>query len=369
MRFDEKSPGLKTSGSCRSYDTDFDGQKLKYHPSEVAWWLREGVTRGPLYTEMELTTLCNHRCIFCGVDHIVNKTADQIDTSVALRVIRELDEMGNRSIMFSGHGESLLHDEAVTVIRYASGRMKTSVTTNGSLLDNDRVEVIDGLEWIRFSINGCGPESYSHVHGTTPDMFERVMENIEGAVRRKRELGLDVTIGAQMVLLKENAEGVVDLGHRVKRAGVDYFSVKPYSQHPLSINHRTVDYSRWLHLGRDLLGLEDDSFRVIFREDSMKRVGSPKGYKQCHGTHFLNFVAADGNVWECNVFAGDPRFLLGNVQRASLRELWTGERRKEVLRFIARDLDPDDCRDVCRMEACNRYLWRLKNPLAHDDFI
>ncbi len=352
-----------------TYDPDFDAQRLAYHPTEVAAWLRDGITRGPLYTEMELTTVCQHRCLFCGVDHLVNRDKVFLDGDLARRVLDELAACGNRSVLVSGHGEPLLHPEAAPILRYAASRMSAALTTNGVLYDEHDPRLMDGLKWIRFSINGGDPETYARVHKTSERTFARVLDNIAAAVRRKRDHGLACVVGTQLVLLDDNAGGVVDLAREMKRIGVDYFSVKPYSQHPLSSPRPRPDYRAAADLERDLRPLEDASFRVHFRTASMARVGRDKDYGSCHGIHFLAFVGADGGLWACNVFAGDPRFHVGDLGRESFHALWTGERRQEVLRFIAEDLDLGGCRDVCRMDACNRYLWRLKHPLAHDDFI
>jgi len=352
-----------------SFDANFDRQKLMYHPERVAEWMQRGVTSGPLYTEFELCSFCNCRCVFCGVDYIVGVSHEEIDVAAAKRVLGELARLGNRAVMFAGHGESLLHSRAGEIIAHGSGLMSTSVTTNGITLDEAGVELIDGLEWIRFSVNAGSPESYARVHGVSPKLFDRALHNIELAVRRKRERDLDVTVGVQLVLIDENADSVMDLGVRVKDIGVDYFSVKPYSQHPLGKKQRTVDYDRLGEIEKPVRALADSSFRVIYRAGSVAKVGREKPYKECYGTHFLCFISADGDVWECNVFAGDPRFRIGNVREEELAAIWTGRRRKEVLDFLHKDMEIASCRDVCRMDECNRYLWRLKHPWAHDDFI
>ena len=351
------------------FDANFDRQKLAYHPGRVAEWSARGVTAGPIYTEMELTSNCNCRCIFCGVDYLVNKTHDVIDTGLARKVVDDLSAIGNRSIMFCGHGEPLLHPDAEPIIAHACGLTSVSVTTNGIALTDKRRALIDGLEWIRFSINGCDPGNYAEVHRVEPRMFERVMANVAGAVERKRSLDLAVTIGAQLVLLEQNAAGVPRLARRFKEMGLDYFSVKPYSQHPLSEERIEVDYGKFAGLEGELRAIEDDSFRVIYRAGSMAKAGAPKPYAKCYGTHFLCFVSANGDVWECNVFAGDPRFFIGNVHEQGLPDIWNGQRRKEVLDFINNEMDVQDCRDICRMDECNRYLWRLTHPWPHDNFI
>ena len=101
----------------------------------------------------------------------------------------------------------------------------------------------------------------------------------------------------------------------------------------------------------------------------MQRAGQPKPYDECHGTHFLNFVSADGKLWECNVHAGDERFLIGDLHDGSFQQAWASKRREAVLRFIEDRLDIGRCRGVCRLDACNRYLYRLRHPEEHDNFI
>jgi len=247
--------------------------------------------------------------------------------------------------------------------------MSCSITTNGSALGEALLPAVEGLKWIRFSINGGDEQTYSEVHGVASDVFDRVLGNIGRCVDFKRGHGLPVTVGTQLVLLEENASGVTRLGRLLRDLGVDYFSVKPYSQHPLSHQRLTVDYSSFGGLKEEVEALETDSFRVEYRADSMMRAGTGKAYETCYGTDFMGFMSAAGDIWECNVFAGDPRFLIGNLTDKSFGDIWRGERRESVRRWIRSQHDLGECRDLCRMDACNRYLWRLHNSAPHDDFI
>ncbi|MBU0481259.1 MAG: radical SAM protein [Proteobacteria bacterium] len=351
------------------FDPDFDRQKLMFHPAPVAHWLAAGKTAGPLYTELELSNRCNCRCLFCGVDHQVNKTGAMMRLPLAEKIIGGLAECGNKSLMLCGNGEPLLNPDVLEIVRFAAGRMSVSITTNGSPLNASKLPLIDSLEWIRFSINGCNPNNYGEIHGTNPEVFTRVIENLVAAVERKKRMKLPVTIGTQLVLLPENAALVKDFAENLKEIGVDYFSVKPYSQHPLSENRLAIDYRDYLDLREEVLSLERDSFKVIFRTASMLKAGGAKTYGQCFGTHFISFISANGDVWECNVFVGDPRFFIGNGGDESIRSIWEGERRQKVVEFVENELDLGLCRDLCRMDECNRFLWRLKNPLPHDNFI
>ena len=366
-----KSADAQTRRQPPAFDANFDGQKLMYHPREVARWLEQGVASGPIYTEMELCNRCQCRCTFCGVDHLVRRDGQVIDADSAMRIVTALADLGNKSIMFCGNGEPLLNPDVRQIVRFAAQRMSVSVTTNGLALTRNNIALLDDLEWIRFSINGHNQDSYSRIHRTAGSRFHCALRNLAAAVNRRDRLSLPVTVGVQIVLLPQNADGVVELARQVRDIGVDYFCVKPYSQHPLSRNRTHVDYSGLDDLSEALAALASEQFRVIFRADaaSVERLNRPKAYRTCYGTDFICFVSANGDIWECNVFVGDPRFLIGNALRDDLRQLWVGDRRREVCAFLRDRWDVGQCRDVCRMDACNRYLWRLKHPLEHDNFI
>jgi MoaA/NifB/PqqE/SkfB family radical SAM enzyme len=349
------------------YDENFDSQKLMYHPERVSEWLKTGLTKGPLYTEFELTSSCNCKCIFCGVDYCVNKPRGPIPYKTAIKILKELKNCGNKSIMIAGHGESLLHPDAKKIINASAKLMSTSVTTNGITLDDNLIEIIDNLKWVRFSINGTDKNNYKKIHGN--DNFDRVIENIQNAVKRKKDKKLKVTIGSQIVLLNENINNIDKLTSLLKNSGLDYFSIKPYSKHPKSKNNLNPDYSNIHSLKRQLKKYENEKFKIIFRIESFNKINAPKTYQNCHGTHFISFVDALANVWECNIYAEDKRFYIGNASQDSIKNIWKSKQRKSVLNFIQNKMDLNECRDLCRMEACNVFLNRLKNPLDHDDFI
>ncbi|MGQ9661563.1 MAG: radical SAM protein [Kiritimatiellia bacterium] len=351
------------------YDPDFDGQKLMYHPVRVAEWLQSGTTSGPLYAELTLTDRCNCRCFFCGVDYDVNRRGEVMDPDKAYRLLDELAVLGNRAVMFCGNGEPLLHPQAAEIITYGGRRMSASVTTNGIALERAGLTLLDELEWIRFSVNGGTPEIYAQVHATQPEAFAVVLKHIATAVEHKRKHGLRVTIGVQLVLLDENRDTAVMLARRVKDLGVDYFSVKPYSPHPMNPKKLHPAYDGLEVLQEELTALETDSFRIVFRYKSFVRLGTEKPYATCYGTQFIVFVSANGDTWACNNYVGDRRFYLGNAFEKGLRNIWTDARRQEVVMFIENQFDPRSCRQACRLDACNRYLWRLKHPWAHDNFI
>jgi hypothetical protein len=39
------------------------------------------------------------------------------------------------------------------------------------------------------------------------------------------------------------------------------------------------------------------------------------------------------------------------------------------MKLLNKSLDHGLCRDACRLDEINRYLWELKNPVKHANFI
>jgi hypothetical protein len=49
--------------------------------------------------------------------------------------------------------------------------------------------------------------------------------------------------------------------------------------------------------------------------------------------------------------------------------MWDSERRKEITLRIQNDLDISKCMPFCRPDSVNTFLWELKNPPIHANFI
>ncbi len=55
--------------------------------------------------------------------------------------------------------------------------------------------------------------------------------------------------------------------------------------------------------------------------------------------------------------------------RNTFKEIWEGEKRLKSVRYAEEELDTNQCRVNCRMDEINRYLWDLKYPSEHVNFI
>lgn len=93
-------------------------------------------------------------------------------------------------------------------------------------------------------------------------------------------------------------------------------------------------------------------------------------YSKCFATpNFWAYIMANGDVYGCSAYLLDERFLYGNIHEQLFSEIWEGEKRRKSADFVRNGLDITECRKNCRMEHVNRYLWDIKEPQLHANFI
>ena len=82
--------------------------------------------------------------------------------------------------------------------------------------------------------------------------LELLKANLMEAVKVKRDRNLKTTLGVQCILLPDNKNQLVNMAKELREIGVDYFTVKPYSQHLHSMNTFSIDYEEMFDLEKEL---------------------------------------------------------------------------------------------------------------------
>lgn len=350
-------------------DFRLDSHKLIYHPCEVARWL-QGETIYPIEIEISPSGICNHRCTFCAVDYLGYQTAF-LDMQMILDNIEHMQKKGLKSVICSGEGEPLLnrHMPEMALKMNIIG-VDVAMASNGVLLTKEVVEeCLHAFTWIRFSVAAIYDETYKKIHRGKDGDLRKAIDNIAYAVEWKKKKQLPTTLGVQCLLIQENKNEVLEMARELKKIGVNYFTVKPYSQHTQSVNHLEVDYNELLDLESNIRQYESEEFRIYYRANAMHKIRANKEYDNCYGLPFMTHIDAKGNVWPCINFIGKQEYLYGNLYEHSFEEIWQGEQKKKVM-SIFEDMDINRiCREACRLDEINRYLYQLKHPGAHVNFI
>lgn len=347
-----------------------EGHKLMYHVNEVARWLK-GELIAPIYVEVGPINSCNHKCSFCALDYLKSKGA-LIDKDILIQTLKDMADFGVKSVMFAGEGEPLLYKPLPEVIQKAKGfGLDTAITTNGVLLTEEKAKsILKNLTWIKFSIDAGTKKTYGQIHGCKEEDFEKVINNLRFACGYKNKNNLDCSIGCQVLLIPENINEVEQLILKVKDVGADYIVLKPYSQHPNSINRLDLNIDNYDKILLELSeNYSNENFKVIYRKASVLEIEKRIGYNKCYGLNFFCLIDALGNVIPCNIFYEKEDYYYGNLYKNSFRDLWASDKRQKVLERLYKK-GCSDCRKGCRLNFINKYLDTVKNRnIEHINFI
>ncbi len=346
-----------------------DSHKMIYHPEAVARWLK-GENIYPIEIEIAPSGACNHRCVFCAYDY-VGYQAKTLDKNILLRDVAQISKKGLKSVICAGEGEPLVNKDMPDIANgiKACG-VDVAMSTNGVLFTEEKLrDCLGAFTWVRYSIASMESSSYDKIQRGQKGDLEKVKANLQEAVRIKRDRGYRTTLGVQCLLLPDNMEQLPDMAKQMKEIGVDYLTIKPYSQHPRSENTFSIDYGAMMDMEKEIKQYATDDFGVFFRINAMNNVQHRKCYDTCWGLPFMTYIDAKGNIWPCAAWMGEEPFCYGNIYNNTFEEIWEGKRRQEVVEKInALDINAS-CREACRLDEINKYLDELKKPGEHVNFI
>ena len=341
-----------------------DGHKLAWHGDRVAAWLR-GERIAPITIDCALTRRCNFRCVYCY--GMLQANDEKLMTrDVIFRFLDDAAEIGVKAISFVSDGESTCSPHLTdAILRGKANGLDMALGTNGYLLDRDRLgDILPALTYLRFNMSAAEPDRFAEIHGCAPKCFGRVVGTIRKAVEVKRQAGLDVTLGLQMVLLPEFADQVLPLADLGRDLGVDYLVIKHCSDD--EDGSLGVDYDKYndlVDLLKEAETRSTDDYAVRAKWSKILS-GGTRDYSRCYGPPFIMQLSGSGLVAPCGMLFNDKyaKFHIGNIAEQSFKDIWRSDRYWEVIdrigsdRFDAKTM----CGCLCLQHKVNEYLWCLK---------
>lgn len=345
-----------------------DGHKLLWHKDRLAAWLK-GERIAPITIDCSLTRRCNYRCVYCYGQFQANDEK-KMTRDVIFRFLDDAAEIGVKAISFVSDGESTcsphLYD---AILRGRANGLDMALGTNGYLLNDERLEeILPALTYLRFNISAADPSSYARIMGCKEWYFQKVCNTIKECVRIKREKGLSVTLGAQMVLMPQLSDQVIPIAVLGRELGVDYTVIK----HCSDTENRSlgVGYAQYFKLEPLLKEAEAYSCKDYLVRVKWSKILSEgkRKYSRCYGPPFIIQLSGSGTVAPCGMLFNRKfkRFHIGNIAETSFKKLWKSERYWEVMDFIASDKfnARTMCGTLCLQDKVNEFLWGLKHGAA-----
>lgn len=353
-----------------------DGHKMYWHLDRVNAWMK-GERIAPLSIDVGLGKGCNIHCEYCFGSMQGNDYAEGVrkylPREALINYVKDAGKLGVRSMALIGESEPTLNPHLYeAIIEGKRAGVDMSLGTNGILYDTgaDGEEALKNLTWIRFNISAASHEAYKRIHNST--QFEKVVEKISFCVETKHKHNLDVTIGLQMVLTPSNVDQVVGLAKLGRDLGVDYFVVKQCSDatdNRLGIYSQLNKYKNFESILKETEQISTENYDVIIKWNHATNEGK-RNYCVCYGAPFLLYSSGDGGIYPCGMFFDykSDEYLMGDITKQSFYDIVHSERYWEVIEKV-KEINVSECYTNCKTHAINEFLFKLKNPPEHVNFI
>lgn len=171
--------------------------------NELAYRFGWSRVPGLLSLNLELTNHCNLKCSFCPTGNgLMLRPRGFMDADAFEAALAGAGPL--EFVLLFQWGESLLHPEFADLAQRAARRgVRTLVTTNGTLLDERRVDALldAGLDRVTISVDGDAA-THEAVRGVP---LSRTMKGIELLLTERDRRGLATSIDVSMVIAPETA--------------------------------------------------------------------------------------------------------------------------------------------------------------------
>ena len=236
----------------------------------------------------------------------------------------------------------------------AENGMSVGLVTNGSLLGKYVEEISETCTFVRVSLDAATPETHAKLHGAKD--FQKITANIRAIARTR-----NIDVGMAFLVHPYNFQEVQEFCRLGNDLGVDYVQVRPVWMQGLALSQRIVDF-----VIDDIKKAAEtyDVLDVYARMDRFAEIlERKKGFRDCLATPLVAVIGADLNVYLCCQFRGFSNRSFGSLKESSFKEIWHGERRRQMVTAVNVDKCPP-----CRYRTYNVTLSQLREA-AHVDFL
>jgi len=283
---------------------------------------------------IELTQLCNLRCLHCYAESTANAfNSIKMRESDWIKVIKEAYTLGCRKVQFIGGEPFIVRDLLFTLIQEARniGYQFIEVYTNATLIKEQDLEFLKNNQ-VKIAVSVYGPIPIIHDTITQKEgSFIKTIDTIKKLIQKEISLRIGI------VEMKQNSMYIKNTITYLSELGVPKKNIK-------------VDIIRPSGRGCDKNLMSSELiYKQSKSETSFLQCSLSKFQKAISG-HNCFFdkicVSENGNIFPCIM---ERRVVLGNILNSSLTEIYNSDKTKQI-RFLTKD-KIETCQD-CEYRYC-----------------
>ncbi len=287
----------------------------------------------PLDGIFMLNASCVTNCIYCYAKRI--KWNNSCFTLQRIKeVIREARAIGMRSLDLTG-GEVFLYPNWPEILEELLQNGFNPYISTKIPLDLDTLKLLKGIgiNRIQISIDSIIPEEVRQILGVDNNYYPRLLQTLKDLDR----LGFTIYTNSQITnqnyerieklldfLLELDNIGRISIG----AAGYSLYNGKKYYDYAISLeSFQKIEHllNRFSENAPDhlILNISGYSQESGYKKDSQNIEFKKRA--RCSGNFYAFFVLPDGRVTICEELYDHPAFLIGDLTKQSIMEMWSSE--------------------------------------------
>jgi len=296
----------------------------------------------PITISLELINRCNLDCIMCDKEHHT-KPLSKLSLDTIKKILKESKENKMPSILLGLSSETLIYDkvcETLDLIKEAN-ILDVFFGTNGVLLNDKIIKSIikNKVSRVEISLDAATPETYKKVRGH--DFLELIEKNIEKLLDYKKKYN------SKLPMIRLSFV-VMDINKHEIQQFIDKWEDK--------IDY--IDFQRCMDFSKVNEKIDVDLNKV---KDSF-----------CSYPFYNLNIYANGDVCPCCSPYGQ-NFIIGNIHKESLKEIWEGDKIKRLRQQIASKTFNPMCKKCLYFrdkdlieESCSKEKDLIKGEINED---
>lgn len=322
-----------------------------------------------------LNNVCSTNCIYCYADrkHHVEKS---LTIERIYEILKEAKHLNMRDVQLDG-GDFLIypywHEVLVKMSEYG---FHPTISTK-TPLTKEKVDklIYANVKKIQLSLDSVVNDEIIKILNVDKHYLERVIQGIELLNNAHIQIILKPVITnindsvdsmAQLISFASKYEMISD----IYLTPADYSQFKPFtyqsSKSQLSILREKINH--WKELSKKnvfLLGYGEPILQRQKEETFKKR-------SACSGNMNAFFVLPDGKVTLCEQLYWHPFFILGDLNKQSIMEMWNSPKAHSLWNISQKEIqEGSPCKKCGEFEECRRGLgncWRLAVESYGNDY-
>lgn len=290
----------------------------------------------PRSVDLAITTRCNLRCVYCSHFDSPGEVERDLPAEEWLKFFEELTAAAVMDVTLSG-GEALIRKDFKELVNgIVKNRMRFSLLSNGTLINNDIAEFLASTGRcgsVQISIDG--PDSKIHDLNCGKGSFEAALRGLKCLMKHGINCTVRLTISRNNIdHLEEAAELLLE---EVGLRSFSTNSVCPFGMGQTNSDMVTLcpqEYARAMTAHHNIIKKYGNrvnssagplsSYKHWTEMEKARRENAPgkPGYgylTSCNGVFSKLAVRADGVIVPCGLI---PHIELGRINRDSLVDIW-----------------------------------------------